>query len=375
MPNFVLAICMLLAALGTSIPNVALPTIMKFFDVTIPDVQLIILAHLLSSTISIIFIGRLGDLFGHRKVLLMGLVLYTTSALAAGFSTSLWSIVSLRAIQGLGSAALMAMSVAMVTNVVAKDKVGKAVGLLGTASAFGTASGPSVGGSILQFGWPAIFFLMSLVGLIVFFLVLAFLPKTNFKTNPQNFSFRGSKSLSLNLVMNAFVSMVMMSTLVVGPFYLNQTLGLSGTEVGLIMTVGPLVSILSGIPSGKIADRLGQLKIAKFGLLQLVLGALSFAILPQRFGVIGYIISAIVLSPGYQLFQAANTSMVILKAPDGLKGSVSGLLSFSRNVGLISGASIMSFVFHRFGMQITFFLAAGLAFLAVLIAFRLKKFS
>lgn len=373
MPNLVLATCMLLAALGTSIPNVALPTMMDFFGATIPDVQLIILAYLLSSTISIIFIGRLGDLFGHRKVLLLGLSFYIVSALVAGLSTSLWVVVSLRAMQGLGSAALMAMSIAMVTDVMPKHKVGKAVGLLGSASAFGTASGPSIGGAILHFGWPAVFFFMGGVGIVIFFLVIFFIPETTKTSTPERFTFRGASKLSLNLVMNACVSIVMMSTLVVGPFYLSQTLGLTGTEVGLIMTVGPLVSIISGIPAGKIADKVGQQKVLTFGLFQLLFGAISFAFLPQLLGIVGYVISAALLSPGYQLFQAANSSMVILKTPNGLRGSVSGLLSFSRNTGLIAGVSMMGFVFHRFGMQVTFFTAAGIAVFAILIANNLRK--
>lgn len=373
MPNLVLATCMLLAALGTSVPNVALPTIMEFFGASIPDVQWIILAYLLSSTVSVVFIGRLGDILGHRKVLLLGLVLYAVSALVAGLSTSLWIVVSLRAMQGLGSAALMAMSVAMVTDVMPKHKVGKAVGLLGTASAVGTASGPSIGGTILYFGWPAVFFIMGGVGIVIFIFALFLIPKTKRRAIPERFTLRGSKKLSLNLMMNACVSVVMMSTLVVGPFYLAKTLGLTGMEVGLIMTVGPLVSIISGIPAGKIADKIGPPKIAMFGLFQLFIGAISFALLPPQLGIMGYVISAALLSPGYQLFQAANSSMVILKTSEGLRGSVSGLLSFSRSIGLIAGASIMGFVFHRFGMQVTFFAAAGLAFFAMLIAARLRK--
>lgn len=373
MPNLVLATCMLLAALGISIPNVALPTMMVFFGATIPDMQLIIFTYLLSSTVSIVFIGRFGDIHGHRKVLLLGLGLYTASSLVAGFSTSLWVVVSLRAIQGLGSAALMAMSVAMVTDVTPKHKFGKAVGFLGSASAFGTASGPSIGGAILHFGWPAVFFFMGGVGVVIFFLVIFFIPETTRKSLPERFIFRGTTKLSLNLLMNACVSIVMMSTLVVGPFYLGQTLGLTGAEVGLIMTVGPLVSIISGIPAGKIADKIGQQKVLTFGLFQLLLGAVSFALLPPRLGISGYIISSVLLSPGYQLFQAANSSMVILKTPEGLRGSASGLLSFSRNVGLIAGVSMMGFFFHRFGMQVTFFAAAGLAIFAILISAKLRK--
>jgi MFS family permease len=185
---------MLLAALGTSIPNVALPKMMDFFGATIPDVQLIILTYLLSSTISIIFIGRLGDLLGHRKVLLLGLGFYTASTLVAGLSTSLWVVISLRAVQGLGSAALMAMSFAMVTDVMPKHKVGKAVGFLGSASAFGTASGPSIGGAILHFGWPAVFFFMGGIGVVIFFLVIFFLPKTKRKSTSERFTFRGASS-------------------------------------------------------------------------------------------------------------------------------------------------------------------------------------
>lgn len=373
MPNLVLASCMLIAALGTSISNVALPTIMKFFASTIPSVQLIILSYLLSSTISIIFIGRLSDHYGHRKILLFGLGFYSVSALVAGLSTSFWFIVFLRALQGLGSAALMAMAFAMVTEIMPKNKVGRAVGLIGSASAFGTACGPSLGGILLQFNWPAIFFFMGGIGIVIFILVISFIPNTTLNSPPVKFTFRGNGMLSLNLLMNAIVAIVMMSTLVVGPFYLNLNLGLTVQEVGLVMTVGPLVSIISGIPAGKIADKYGHQKVLTFGLIQLLLGSVSFTILPLRLGIFGYILSSAILSMGYQLFQAANSSMLILKTTEGLRGSTSGLLSFSRNLGLIAGVTMMSFIFHRYEMQVTFIIAAALALMALLLAFKLKS--
>lgn len=374
---FALASFMFLASIGTSIPNVALPTLAKSFSVTSSEIQWVIISSLLANTISIVFAGKLGDHFGRQKVIMIGIVFYTLSAFISGISQSFEMLIVGRVFQGLSSSLLMALSVALVSDLAPQNKLGRSMGLLGTSSAIGTACGPSIGGLILSMSeWRMIFFFIAILGSLFFTFSYLVLPKKVSKTEAashlsQKVIFKG---LLTNLFMNVCVSTVMMSTLIAGPFFLTNTLFLDAKTVGLAMTVGPLMSILSGFPAGKIADKIGPAKVVSSGLVQLLIGALSFAIMPHKFGLIGYIISAMILSPGYQMFQAANNSLVMKKVPENQRGVVSGYLSLSRNLGLLIGASLMGKIYFAWGLSITFFTAALIALFALAISTNTKKF-
>ena len=111
------------------------------------------------------------------------------------------------------------------------------------------------------------------------------------------------------------------------------------------MTVGPVISIGIGVPSGRLVDTWGAQRVRSLGLLTLAAGALALSTLPEMFGVVGYIAAIAVLTPGYQMFQSANNTMVMAEVPADQRGAVSGLLGLSRNIGLILGASAMGAIF------------------------------
>jgi MFS family permease len=156
--------------------------------------------------------------------------------------------------------------------------------------------------------------------------------------------FRNAR-LSASLAINALVSTVMMATLVVGPFYLSRGLRLDEALVGIVMSVGPILSALSGVPAGRIVDRLGTPLLVVVGLIEMAAGSAALAVLPPMLGVAGYIAAIAVLTPGYQLFQAANNTAVMTDVGPDQRGVVSGMLSLSRNLGLVTGASVMGAVF------------------------------
>ena len=151
--------------------------------------------------------------------------------------------------------------------------------------------------------------------------------------------------LSGSLAMNMLVSTVMMATFVVGPFYLSRALGLNAASVGLVLSVGPVIATLTGIPAGRVVDRLGASAVVLVGLTLMAAGAFALATMPAAAGVAGYIAGIAVLTPGYQLFQAANNTAVMMDVAPDRRGVVSGMLSLSRNLGLIIGASVIGAVF------------------------------
>jgi EmrB/QacA subfamily drug resistance transporter len=401
-----LSLSMLLSSLGTSIANVGLPALAQAFTASFQEVQWVVLAYLLAITTLIVGVGRLGDITGRRRLLLAGIFLFTAASVLCGLAPTLWLLIAARAAQGLGAAVMMALTLAFVGETVPKARTGSAMGLLGTMSAIGTALGPSLGGVLIAgLSWRAIFLVNVPLGLLAFLLAYRYLPvdRREPRTERGGFDTVGTLLLALtlaayalamtlgrghfgslnmalllaaacgaglfvlaearaasplirvamfrdpvlsaSLAMSALVSTVMMATLVVGPFYLSRALGLDAARVGLVLSVGPLVAALTGVPAGRTADRFGAQRVTLAGLLGIAAGSFLLSMMPATLGVAGYIVPIVVITAGYGLFQTANNTAVMTDVRPDQRGVISGMLNLSRNLGLITGASVMGAVF------------------------------
>jgi EmrB/QacA subfamily drug resistance transporter len=438
-----LSVSMLLSSLGTSIANIALPTFAQVFNVSFQQVQWIVLAYLLAITTLIVSVGRLGDITGRRRLLLGGILLFTFASVLCGIAPTLWLLIAARAAQGLGAAVMMALTLAFVGEIAPKAKTGSAMGLLGAMSAIGTALGPSLGGVLIAgYSWRAIFLINIPLGVATFVLVYSTLPVDRPKTDRAGFDFVGTLLLALTLgayalamtmgrgsfgwlngvllltavlgvvlfvaverrvasplirlamlgdatlraglATSALVSTVLMATLVVGPFYLSRALGLDSAVVGIVLSVGPIVVGLTGVPAGRIADRFGAQRMTVAGLIAIVAGSFALSTMPAALAISGYLGPIVVITIGYALFQTANNTAVMANVPADRRGVVSGMLNLSRNLGLVTGASAMGAVFAfasstsdittaspeavATGMRITFAVAGALIVAALAIA-------
>ena len=369
---FSLSLSMLLASLGTSIANVGLPSLVLAFDASFQAVQWVVLAYLLAITAVIVNAGRLGDRLGRRRLLLAGLLLFALACGLCAMAPSLYWLIAARVLQGLGAAIMMAMTLGMVGDTVSKERTGRVMGLLGTLSAVGTAMGPSVGGVLLSlWSWRALFLLGAPLGLLAAALAYRYLPdEPGARAATPFWSALASPGLRAGLGMSALVSAVMMATFVVGPFYLSRGLGLAPAWMGLVMAVGPCVAAVTGVPAGHLTDRFGSPRMTALGLAIMAVGALSLALAG---GLLAYLGALVLLTSGYSLFQAANNTAVMRDVEGPRRGTVSGLLNLSRNVGLIFGASALGAVFAwatpdviratpqsvAFGLQTTFAVAVA----------------
>ena len=399
-----LSLSMLMPSLDTSIANAGLPALAQAFGVSFQAVQWIVLAYLLAITALIVSVGRLGDIVGRRRLLLAGIALFTLASLVCGAAPTLWMLLAARAAQGLGAAIMMALTVAMVGETVPKARIGSAMGLLGTMSAIGTTLGPSLGGLLIAgLGWQMIFLINVPIGVLNLYLAWRYLSADRKATDRVGFDTTGTLLLAVTLAayalamtmgrghfgvlndalmvmavigaglfvrvqatavsplvrwamfrtpglgaglaMSTVVATVIMATLVVGPFYLSRALGLPAIVVGFVLSVGPLVAALTGWPAGRLVDRFGAGRMTVIGLGGMATGAVVLAVMPAAFGMAGYVAPIAVMTAGYALFQAANnTAMMTGIGPD-QRGVMSGMLSLSRNLGLITGASFMGAVF------------------------------
>jgi len=440
-----LSLSTLLSSLGTSSANVGLPIIAQAFGASFQEVQWIVLAYLLAVTALIVSVGRLGDLIGRRQLLLTGVFLFTLASILCGFAPTLWLLIAARGMQGLGAAAMMALTLTFVSDIVPKAQTGRAMGLLGTMSALGTALGPSLGGIVIAAAnWRGIFLVNVPLGLAALLLVRHSLPADCLCARDDRRGFDGVGTLLLALALSAYalamtigrghfgpfnlallavaagvsglfafaeskvatplvrlallrdrglrtglltsgvVATVMMTTLVVGPFYLSLALGLNSAAVGVVMSIGPLVAALTAVPAGRMADRLGAQRVTVMGLLGIATGSALLAVLPAPLGIVGYVVPVVTITLGYALFQTANNTTVMREVAADQRGVVSGMLNLSRNLGLITCASVMGAVFAyasattdlttagsaatAVGMRVTFAAAASLSALALALA-------
>ena len=440
-----LSLSILVSSLSNSSANVALPTLAHAFGASFQAVQWIVLSYLLAITTVIVSVGRLGDLTGRRRLLLAGLALFAVASILCGLAPALWLLIVARALQGFGAATMMALAMALVGDSVTGARLGSAMGLLGTMSAIGTGLGPSLGGLLISgFGWQAIFLVNVPLALLTFLLAQRCLPADGAAPEAQRTGFDPvgtlllastlaayalamtvggghfgalnvtllaaaalgtvlfrltetqaasplirlamfkNPLLSASLAMSVLVSTVMMATLVVAPFYLSRTLGLGAALVGLVLSVGPAVAALTSVPAGRVADRLGVEHMTTAGLAGIASGALLLAIVPPALGIPGYIGPMVIVTIGYALFQTANNTSVMTGIRADERGVVSGMLNLARNLGLVTGASVMGAVFTfasgtsdvvaaspeavAFGMRITFAVAAALISVGLVIA-------
>lgn len=401
-----LGLATLMSSLDTSIANTALPALGAAFGASFQATQWVVLAYLLTLTSLLVSAGHLGDLLGRRRLLLAGLTTFLAASLLCGAAPSFGLLLAGRAVQGLGAAAMMALTVAAVGDVVPRERIGRAIGLLGTLSALGTALGPSLGGLLTTaFGWRALFLVNLPLGLANLILVHRALPpepagerasrapidavgtlwlagslgayalamtlgRGHF--GPLNLGLLGTAAggaaafarsqaraavplirpealrtpgLRRSLVLSLMVAAVVMATLVVGPFYLRRALHLDVVRAGLALSVGPLAAALMGLPAGRLVDRYRPAPMALAGLGGMAAGTLLLAILREGTGLPGYLAPLAVTTGSYALFQTANTTAVAESLPAGARGALSGLLGLSRNLGLITGASLLGAVF------------------------------
>ncbi len=401
-----LSLAMLLSSLGTGLANVSLPALSAEFEVSLAAVQWVVVAYLLASTAVMVSVGRLGDVLGRRRLLLAGLAIHLAASIACAASPGLAALVAARAVQGMAAAVLMAQALAAIGDLVPRESTGRAMGLLGTTSAAGTALGPSLGGALIAWaGWRAAFIGLVPPAIIALMLAARHLPddRESRPRRPVEFDAGGTlvlaatltvyalamtqargrpgwwngiflvvaaiglgifvrierrsalplvrldllkdSGLQAGLILSALVSAVMMATMVVGPFYLARVLGLDPARVGLVMSVGPLVAAGAGVPAGRWVDRLGATRMTALGLAGVATGTILLGLMPETARVWGYLGPIVTMTAGYALFQAANNTGLLRNSTPERRGLISGLLNLSRNLGLTTGASLMATVF------------------------------
>ncbi|MCP4343623.1 MAG: MFS transporter, partial [Desulfobulbaceae bacterium] len=185
-----------LSTMDSGMINVALPTIMRSFDLSLEYAEFVVTFYLLTITITLVFWGKLADRLGRGNIYLAGMAIFTLGALACYFSTSFERLLFSRFIQALGASMMMSSGPAIIKTVFPPDHLGRSLGLVGIATACGLLTGPFVSGQLLSmYSWRSIFLITMPVSIMTVllgkFFLLEQLSQVN-KGSVKQFDWQGS---------------------------------------------------------------------------------------------------------------------------------------------------------------------------------------
>lgn len=391
-----------LSSLNTSITSTILPVIESSLKTTLSQSEWIVLIYLLIMTVTLIPIGKLSDLLGHRKIFLFGFALFTCAAIICGSSSSFWSLILGRAILALGGSIILSVGPAIITTTFSSEERGKALGIQALMTYIGLSLGPLFGGSITElWGWRFTFFTsvpFGLVGLLLAILFVKEVSITDIKlidvrgmiffaiamttatllSNAASITsshvilllifilmifsfwlfFRTEQKavspmipLSLFRIRNfgfgafgaAFNYLCFYLTLFIIPFYFDRVLHSSAMRTGIIFTITPLIMTVCSPIVGALSDRLGSRIFSMTGMGFSILSLLLFVIMAKTTSSIAFlllILGLICAGFGTGIFAAPNNSAIMGAAPKDYQGVASGVVATFRNIGMIAGTTI-----------------------------------
>jgi EmrB/QacA subfamily drug resistance transporter len=404
---YALAVIMVGSMMGTidaSIANVAIPTIARVYHHSVDDAEWVILAFMLVTASTLVLFGRLGDMFGQKRIYLGGFAIFGISSLACAFAPALGWLVAARAVQAIGAAMLVASNQALIVDMFPASDRGRAIGFNGAAVAVGLSFGPVLGGAIVTYGdWRWIFLInvpISAIALIGAALVLKPVRRGTQGFDPIGalLSIAGLFTISLALsrsdvwgwsspwtigllvagvvviaafivverrvkvptldlglfrsrlfgfsVLAAFVYFIALSGLIfIIPLSAQTALGDSAFAAGLLLMPITALNIVLAPIAGALSDRVPVRYVSTAGALLVAAGLFLLSRLPSSPLIWELIGALLVAGCGTAVFSQPNNSAIMGSAPQNRRGIAAGTLATARTSGQLLGVAVASAVY------------------------------
>jgi EmrB/QacA subfamily drug resistance transporter len=389
-----------MATVDGSIVNIALKTIQDSLRAEFHAVEWVVLCYLLTITCLLPTMGRLGDMFGKRRVTLAGFAIFTLGSGLCGLAWSIETLIAARVIQGVGAAMLQGVGSAVLVTAFPPSERGQALGYVGTTVAAGTLAGPVLGGLLLQHAsWPAIFYVNVPIGLVALALAVRTLPDDR-SVSAQRFDIPGALILAVALLMLLYaltegqtwgftdartVGLLVGAAIGVGifiwwearagapmislalfrspafslsliasfasflalsfnflllPYYLQEVLKFDQQRTGLTLIASPLILALSSPVSGRLSDRFGARWLGVAGLVVGAVGLFSMATLTEQSTQLDVILRLLLVGLGIGLFQSPHNSTILGSVPRNALGIAGSLQAVMRTLGQTAGIAV-----------------------------------
>lgn len=423
-----------MAAFDLSIVNTALPHIAGVFGVDAATSVWVVSSYQLPLVATLLPLAALGEVVGHKRVFLWGLILFCIASLWCGLAWSLPVLAAARALQGVGASAMLAVNVALIRFVYPPAKLGRGFGFNTVLVGASFAAGPSLASAILSVAdWPYLFYVNLPLGLIALGFGQRYLPRTRLLPHPFDplaalltgsmfvlivlaiesgghggggwtaateaagavvclllllVRQRGHPApmLALDLFRNRIFALssliailayiIQGAALVALPFLFIAGFGMSQVDAGLYVTPWPAMVSLLATLSGRMAGRCPTPILNGVGLLALSVGLAMLAILPSQPSGWEIVWPMMLCGSGFGLFQVPNANAMMLAVPPSRAGGASGIIAAQRNFGQTCGAAMGAVCFRLIpenGPRAALVVACALAAAAAVASlFRLK---
>jgi EmrB/QacA subfamily drug resistance transporter len=383
--------------------GVALPAIGREFHATALQLGLVETIYVLSASIFLLAMGRLGDIHGRRRVFQYGIVCFTVGGGSISQAWSIESLLALRFLQGMGGAMIMATTMAMVVSAFPPQERGKALGISVASVYAGISCGPFLGGLLVtELGWRWIFYLCIPLGAVTFLITCAKLRGDWADAKGEPFDWRGSliyagalllliggasnlergpaawgvagaglAGLGLFLAFEARTPYPILNVALLRDnrvfalsnlaalfnyaatfgvtfflsLYLQYAKGLSARQAGLILIIQPIVQTVLSPLCGHLADRYPAARVATVGMGLCAAGLAVAATLTQATPLPVVMAMLALLGTGFALFSSPNVSVIMGSVEPRYLGVASGLNSSMRTLGMMTSMSIITVIF------------------------------
>lgn len=389
--TLIIAVCCgFLTPFDLSAVNIALPTIAGEFSLDAIELSWVSSAYLLASAAFLVPFGRIGDIFGRKKILTGGVILFSLASMGMIFSASSLMLISFRLIQGVGASMIFGTAVAILTSVTEPTRRGQALGIYTTSVYIGLSAGPFIGGFLTdEFGWKSIFLINVPIGILIIALILFYLKGEWADAAGERFDLKGALiygssltavmigfseipqiagffALGLGIILLALfiwlehreryplirVSMFRTnrvfacsnvaalinygSTFAITFFlslYLQYIRGFDPQEAGFILVTQPVVQAIFSSYAGSLSDRIEPAKISSLGMGIIAVGLVSLSFLSPDTSTIWLMVILAVLGFGFALFSSPNTNAIMSSVEKRYYGIASGTLGTMRLLG------------------------------------------
>lgn len=385
--------------------NIALPSIGSDLNLHAVDLSWVATTYLLAAAVFLVPFGRIADIYGRKRIFLIGISIDAVASVIAGSAHSGTWLIAFRGMQGLGGAMIFGTGVAILTSVFPVKERGRALGINVAAVYFGLSIGPVIGGLLTEhLGWRSIFFLNAAIGITIISFVLTHLKGEWAEARGEKFDYVGALIYSAGVVvlmlgLSLLPAVAGMALTICGAIgvvvfvawenrqehpllnialfrknilfrysNLSALINYSGTfavvfllslylqyidafspeRAGLILIVQPVVMMLSSPLAGNLSDRIEPRIIASLGMALTTAGLALFAFLGSGTPLAFILLSLTLIGLGFGFFSSPNTNAVMSSVERRYYAVASGTLGTMRLTGQMFSMVLSLMLFSLF---------------------------
>lgn len=391
-----------MALLDTTIVNIALPEMTRYFGGTVSQISWVMNGYNLAFAALILTASRLADQFGRKKIFILGLVLFTLSSLLAGLSSSLGMLILFRVIQGLAGAIIVPVTIPLTTTTFPKEKHGMIIGIWGAIAGLAAASGPSLGGILTEkLNWQWIFYVNVPLGLLSILLTLLFIKESRDETAGKSVDYGGMLSITAGMlfITYAFIKAndygwnsaefdtllgvgliftaiffylqsrgkeamlplgllkikefngTSLTLFIVGAalsnltlltsFFLTREMGMTELKAGLVLSILAAGSIISSAVSGGLSNKYGSRWFGVAGVAVIYGAIYAMSNLDAQSPLSDVLLRLFIAGIGVGLTLAPVMSAGVRHVPEEKVGIASGVMNMTKAIGSVLGVAVI----------------------------------